>query len=172
MKRNIIDIYEGILGNVDDVLANGDKYVHDMDIKKFVNRLFNSNAEQRLSAITELKQMVELYKPTAIKQITKLSDYNGYIVEFSCNEPGKANNTTYDCVSMAYKTNKNAYANCYYLSIFGWETRKGVTMYSSDWKYIKGEFTPKRNLVYEAPAELTELFDAIYAERDSRLTGF
>lgn len=100
--------------------------------------------------------------------MAKLKDYSGYFVEFSINEPGKEHNNTYDMIQVSYKRG----SNCYTINIFGWDTRAYKPWYSADWKIIKADYNPKRNLVYEVPHELTALFDAMFEERDNRILGF
>lgn len=154
-------LYEGILADMETNIAKGDNNV-------IIKLLFDTDATHRQIAIEDLKKLVESYKPKQIKQMAKLKDYNGYFVEFSINEPGKEHKTNYDAIQISYKQN----ACCYNLNVFGWYSRKPYWIARLDWKQLKSEYNPKRNLVYEVPYELTTLFDVIFEERDNRLLGF
>lgn len=51
MKRNIIDIYEGILGDVDDVLASGDTTIAEMAVMDIINTVYKLKAKTKLDII-------------------------------------------------------------------------------------------------------------------------
>ena len=142
------------------ILDDEDVIMKSADATVITSHLYSHISEERQLAITALKKSVESCKVKPIKQMAKFNNYNGYIVEFSCNEPGKQNNNTYDMIQISYK--RGDY--CYTMSIFGWDSRAYKPTYSADWKITKAQYNPKRNLVYELPQELTELFDKIFEE--------
>ena len=144
---------ESILDDPKDIAKSG-------EIAIVVENLFSHKSNMRMVAITDLKNKVESYNVKPVKQMAKFNDYNGYIVEFSCNEPGKQNNNTYDMIQISYK--RGSY--CYTINIFGWDSRSYKTFHSDDWKITKVQYNPRRNLVYELPQELTKLFDKIFEE--------
>lgn len=150
------------------ILDDEDVIMKSTDATVITSYLYSHISEERQTAITTLKNMIELYKVKSIKQMAKFNNYNGYIVEFSCNEPGKQNNNTYDMIQISYKRG----SHCYTISIFGWDSGSYKPWHSADWKITKAQYNPRRNLVYELPQELTELFDKIFEERDDRIMGF
>lgn len=51
MKRNIIDIYEGILGDVDDVLAKGDTDIAEVMVMDIINAVYRIKKSTKLEII-------------------------------------------------------------------------------------------------------------------------
>ena len=69
LKESILDDEEVIMKSTDEVVIT--------------TNLYNISFEKRQSAIASLKSMIESYKVKPVKQLSKLKDVNGYVVEFS-----------------------------------------------------------------------------------------
>ena len=146
-------LYESILNDIDTNLAKGNNDV-------IVNCLYSYKWEQRYVGITDLKALIESYKVKPIKQLSKLKDVNGYIIEFSHLTNG--DNTEYNFMQFTHKTGEK----CCIVRIDGVKTNSPCSWFYADWKHIKKAYDVKNGLVYVVPDELIELFDALYKSKE------
>lgn len=120
--------------------------------------LYSHISEKRQSAITALKNWIESYKVNPIKQLSKLKDVNGYIVEFCHMTP---EGTDYNFIRFTHKTGDQ----CCTVRIRGTVTNIPCSWIYTDWKHIKKEYDVKNCLVYIVPDELKEVFDILYKSK-------
>ena len=141
-------LYEGILADMETHLAKG-------NIDAIVSCLYSHNWEQRFAGIIDIKKLVESYNVKPIKQLSKLKDVNGYIVEF---DHMTQNDTDYNFMQFTHKTGEK----CCTIRVCGIKSNSPRSWFYTDWKDIKKEYNVKNGLVYIVPEELTELFDTLY----------
>ena len=158
LKESILsDIKESVLADMETSIAKGND-------DAIVSCLYGPNWEQRFAGITELKNLVESYKVKPIKQLSKLKDVNGYIVEFSHMTHDDMAYKNYNFMQFTHKTGEK----CCTVRICGVKTNSPRSWFYTDWKYIKKEYDVKNGLVYIVPDELNGLFDILYKSKNGR----
>ena len=145
LKESILDDEEVIMKSTDEVVIT--------------TNLYDVSFEKRQSAITALKNMIESYKVKPVKQLSKLKDVNGYIVEF---DHMTHYDTDYNFMQFTHKTGEK----CCTIRICGTRTNSPCSWFYTDWKHIKKEYDVKGGLVYIVPGELNELFDILYKSKE------
>lgn len=143
---------ESLLGDLDTKMNISNKDL-------VVTCLYSYDYKQRFNGITALKEMIESHKVKPIRQLSKLKDVNGYIVEFS---HMAQDDIDYNFMQFTHKTGEK----CCTVRICGVDTNIHCSWLYTDWKYIKKEYDVKNGLVYIVPDELIELFDNIYKSRE------
>lgn len=151
--RSLKDILkESILDDEDVIMKSTDEAV-------ITTNLYNVSFEKRQIAITALKNMIESYKVKPIKQLSKLKDVNGYVVEFS---HMLLKDTDYNFMQFTHKTGEK----CCTVRVCGTKTNSPCSWFYTDWEHIKKEYNVKSGLVYIVPGELNELFDILYKSKE------
>ena len=140
------------------ILDDEDVIIKSMDETVITTNLYNDSFKKRQSAITALKNMIESYKVKPIKQLSKLKDVNGYVVEFS---HMTQKDTDYNFMQFTHKTGEK----CCTVRVCGIKTNSPCSWFYTDWKHIKKEYNIKSGLVYIVPGELNELFDILYKSK-------
>ena len=143
---------ESILDDIETNLAKGNNDV-------IASCLYSHNWEQRFAGITDIKNLIESYKVKPIKQLSKLKDVNGYIVEF---DHMTTADTDYNFMQFTHKTGEK----CCTIRVCGIKTNSPRSWFYTDWKHIKKEYDVKNGLVYIVPDELKELFDILYKSKE------
>ena len=141
LKESLLDPEDVIMKSTDTAIITTDLYSH--------------ISEKRRLAIVALKNWIESYKVKPIKQLSKLKDVNGYIVEFRHMTP---EDTDYNFIQFTHKTGDQ----CCTVKIRGVDTNISRSWLYTDWKNIKKEYDVKNCLVYIVPDELKEVFDILY----------
>ena len=141
LKESLLDPEDVIMKSTDTAIITTDLYSH--------------ISEKRRLAIVALKNWIESYKVKPIKQLSKLKDVNGYIVEFHHMTP---EDTDYNFIQFTHKTGDQ----CCTVKIRGVDTNISRSWLYTDWKNIKKEYDVKNCLVYIVPDELKEVFDILY----------
>lgn len=129
------------------------------DTSAIVGSLYSHKSGERQAAIVALKNMIESYKIKPIKQLSKLKDVNGYIIEFNYVTP---DDSDYNFIQFTHKTGEK----CCTVRVDGTKTNVACSWLYTDWKYIKKEYDGKDGLVYIVPAELVELFNILYKSKE------
>lgn len=141
------------------ILDNEDVIMKSTDTTVITTNLYGFSSENRQSAITALKNMIESHKVKPIRQLSKLKDVNGYIIEF---DHMTHYDTDYNFMQFTHKTGEK----CCTIRICGTRTNSPCSWFYTNWKDIKKEYNVKNGLVYIVPGKLNELFDILYKSKE------
>lgn len=160
--KTIYNIYESILDNVENTMANG---VNDT----IIDMIFNKDLNKRRQGFEQLLSKVESYHPKRHTTTSKIKNSDSYFVEFTypLNIQNGEATEIHDWISyiqVCKRTGLDYRTVCIGAS----DDRFGgkINVYEMNWNYTRANLNAKASntKLYEVPEELNGLFRKIQME--------
>jgi hypothetical protein len=165
-------LIEGILGDVDDIIARGDHEV-------ILSNIFSTNIQQRRDALENLLNLIISYGAKQQKTTAKMKNSDSYFIQFwQGSEPfnpfkiknGDATDerrfTHYiSCIYVCKRSGQYGYRTSF-INASDEQYGCNINDWIERWQYTRGSFKPQSKgcMLYEVPEELNSLFERIQME--------
>ena len=154
--KNIKDIYEGLLADVEDTLKHADKDVKEVLYKQIIEGIVSDDVKQQDKAIEAIKNELEEYDAKSYKSFDKMAKSKAsWWIQFKADKKNDPRNDSYKFVLAKQISNR-------WYVVYINNINKPVYWRCDDFAQLEAYYLFMNTSVYEVPFELDPICDNIY----------